>query len=52
MTAVVLNTKMSTVEHETPNFNNLVKKTDYNTKISEIKKNISLFLIIINLWQI
>ena len=32
---------MTAVENKIPNVSNLVKKTDYNTKISEIEKKIT-----------
>ena len=34
-------TAFTTVENKMPNVSNLVKKTDYNTKIIEIEKKIS-----------
>ena len=38
----------TTVENKIPNFSDLVKKPDYDGKISEIEKNILVFLIIIS----
>ena len=32
---------MTAVENKTPSISNLVKKTDYNTKVSEIEKKIT-----------
>ena len=32
---------MTTVENKIPNISNLVKKTDYNTRIAEIEKKIT-----------
>ena len=32
---------LTTVENKLPNVSNLTKKTDYNTKISKIEKNIT-----------
>ena len=32
---------MTTVENKIPSASNLVKKTDYDTKVSEIKKKIT-----------
>ena len=46
VTAVVLNPKIGKVEDKIPDVSSLVKKTDYQT----MKENISLQLIIINLW--
>ena len=34
-------TALPTVENKIPNINNLVKKTDYDTKITEIEKKIT-----------
>ena len=34
-------TALAAVENEIPNVSNLVKKTDYNTKISEIENEIT-----------
>ena len=39
---------LTNVENKIPNVSDLVKKADYDAKISEIEKNISLLLIIIN----
>ena len=33
-------TALTSLENKIPNVNNLVKKTDYNTKISEIENKI------------
>ena len=38
----------TTVENKIPNFSDLVKKTDYDAKISEMQKNILVLLIIIS----
>ena len=35
------NTGLTAVENKIPNVSNLVKKTDYNTKISEIENKIT-----------
>ena len=34
-------TALTAVEHKIPSVSNLVKRTDYNTKISEIEKKIT-----------
>ena len=44
----VLDTTICEVENKIPVANGFVKKTDYDSKISDIEKNISLLLIIIN----
>ena len=38
MTTAVLNTKIEKVEDKIQNISGLVKKTDYNAKISDIEK--------------
>ena len=38
----------TTVENKIPNFSDLVKKSDYDAKISEMQKNILVLLIIIS----
>ena len=38
MTTNVLNTKIEKVENKIPDVRGLVKKTDYNAKISDIEK--------------
>ena len=35
------NAALTAVENKTPNISSLVKKTDYNTKITEIEKNLT-----------
>ena len=37
MTTTALNTKTGEVENKIPHINDLVKKTDYNSKISDIE---------------
>ena len=49
MTSTVLNTKISEVENKIPTVSGLVKKTDYDAKLSDLKENISPLLIMINL---
>ena len=49
VTTIVLNTKISGVENKIPSVSGLVKKTDYDAKIKELRENISLMLVIINL---
>ena len=49
MTTTVLNTKIGEVDSKIPGVSNLVRKTDYNTKTSDIKAYILLLLIITNL---
>ena len=48
MTTTVLGTTMCEVENKIPVASGFVKKTDYDSKISDIEKNLSLLLIIIN----
>ena len=48
MTTTVLGTPMCEVENKIPVASGFVKKTDYDSKISDIEKNLSLLLIIIN----
>ena len=38
---LVTNSALTTVENKIPHVSNLVKKTDYNTKISEIENKVS-----------
>ena len=40
---------LTTVKNKIPNVSDLVKKADFDVKISEMEKNILLILIIINL---
>ena len=40
ITTLILTTALTTVENKTPDVSNLVKKTDYNTKVSEIERKI------------
>ena len=49
MTTNVLNIKIGEVQSKIPDNSGLVKKTDLNAKISDMRKNILLHLIIINL---
>ena len=39
MTTTVVNTKIGKVEKKIPNFSDLIKKADYNAKISDIEEN-------------
>ena len=41
ITNLVTTTALTAVENKIPNVSNLVKKTDYNTKISEIENKIT-----------
>ena len=41
ITTLILTTARTTVENKTPDVSNLVKKTDYNTKVSEIERKIA-----------
>ena len=50
-TTAVLNLKISKGENKIPDVNDLVKKTDYYAKIKKTKENISLLLMVVNLWQ-
>ena len=34
---ILLTTALTVIENKTPNVSNLIKKTDYHTKISEIE---------------
>ena len=43
---------LTAVEDKMPNVSNLVKKADYDAKISEMEKEILLLLIIINLQKV
>ena len=45
----VLNSKIGVVKNKIPDVSDLVKKTDYDAKISDIERNISQLLIVINL---
>ena len=36
-------TSLTAIEKEIPNVSDLIKKTDYNTKLSEIEKKIEIF---------
>ena len=40
ISGLATNSALTTVENKIPNVSNLVKKTDYNTKINEIEKKI------------
>ena len=44
-------TALTTVENKIPSVSSLVKKTDYDTKISEIEKSLPI-IIMINIWQL
>ena len=46
-TNLAATTALTAVENKIPNVSNLVKKTDYNTKINETEKK-SLIIIMIN----
>ena len=41
ITTLILTTALTTVENKTPDVSNLVKKADYNTKVSEIERKIA-----------
>ena len=41
ITTLILTTALTNVENKTPDVSNLVKKTDYNTKVSEIERKIA-----------
>ena len=41
ITALATNSALTAVENKIPNVSNLVKKTDYNTKISEIESKVN-----------
>ena len=41
ITGLATNSALPAVENKMPNVSNLVKKTNYNTKISEIEKKIT-----------
>ena len=41
ITGLATNSALTAVEDKIPNVSNLVKKTDYNTKISDIEKKIA-----------
>ena len=49
MITAVLNSKIRVVKNKIPDVSDLVKKTDYDAKISDIERNISQLLIVINL---
>ena len=49
MITAVLNSKIGVVKNKIPDVSDLVKKTDYDAKISDIERNISQLLIVINL---
>ena len=49
ITSLATTAALNAVKNETCNVSDLVKKAEYNGKILDIEKNISLFLIIINL---
>ena len=40
LTNLTTTTALTAVENEIPNVSNLVKKTDYNTKINKSEKNV------------
>ena len=42
-------TALTAVENKIPNVSNLVNKTDYNTKLVRMKKNLLLIIIMINI---
>ena len=41
MTNLAIKTALTTVENKIPNVRNLVKKTDYNTKVIELKNKLN-----------
>ena len=41
ISGLATNAALTAVENKTPNISSLVKKTDYNTKITEIEKNLT-----------
>ena len=41
ISGLATNAALTAVEYKTPNISSLVKKTDYNTKITEIEKNLT-----------
>ena len=41
ISGLVANSALTSVENKIPDISNLVKKTDYNTKISEIEKKVT-----------
>ena len=47
-TPTVLNTNIKEIDNKIPDLSGLVKKTDYDAKISEFKENTLLILILIN----
>ena len=49
ITNLATTTALTAVENKIPNVNNLVKKTDYNTKINEIVKKKLMIIIMISI---
>ena len=44
ITGLATNSALTSVENKVPNVSNLVTKTDYNTKISDIEKKILIII--------
>ena len=50
ITDLATTTAFTSVENKIPNFSDLVKKTDYDAEITDIKNKYSPYLIIISSW--